>query len=120
MTTKDPEGAVDLSAAFNAEKAAVVYSLGQFNAEDDMACQLRIGSPNGTKVWLNGNLVINREVYHSGSQVDQYVADVKLNKGKNTILVKSCQNEQTESWAQDYAFQLRFTDDTGYAIQPIN
>jgi hypothetical protein len=31
-------------------------------------------------------------------------------------VVKVCQNEQTEPWAQNWAFQLRLCDATGKAI----
>lgn len=118
ITTEADDGAVDLKGAMNSEKGAVAYALGMFNAPQPLDCELRIGSPNAVKVWLNGELVIARQVYHSGNQIDQYTAPVKLESGKNTILVKSCQNEQTEEWAQDWNFQLRFTDSTGLAIQP--
>lgn len=118
LTTEAEDGAIDLAAALSKEKGAVAYALGKFLSTGEIACELRIGSPNASKVWLNGELVIDREVYHSGSQIDQYVAPVKLKSGANSILVKSCQNEQTESWAQDWAFQLRFTDSSGFAIQP--
>jgi hypothetical protein len=41
---------------------------------------------------------------------------VKLNKGKNTLLVKACQNEQTQDWTVQWEFQLRVCDATGTAI----
>jgi len=33
--------------------------------------------------------------------------------GSNTILVKVCQNEQTEQWTNEWEFQLRVTDSLG-------
>jgi len=36
--------------------------------------------------------------------------------GRNTILVKVCQNEQTEDWTKEWEFQLRVTDDLGTPI----
>jgi hypothetical protein len=41
---------------------------------------------------------------------------VKLKKGANQILVKCCQNEQTETWTVEWEFQLRVCDATGTAI----
>ena len=119
VSTEAEDGAIDLKGSMNEEKGAVVYALGDFNAAEELACELRIGSPNAVKVWLNGELVVSRKVYHAGNQIDQYTAAVVLRSGRNEILVKSCQNEQTESWAQDWNFQLRFTDSTGLAIQPL-
>jgi hypothetical protein len=43
-----------------------------------------------------------------------------LQAGKNVILVKVCQNEQTESWAQRWEFQLRVCDSIGAAILAPN
>ncbi len=118
--TKEQDGSLDLNSIFEKEKGAIVYAYGEFSTVTDLDCQVRIGSPNACKVWVNGVLAVNREVYHSGNQIDQYVEPVKLRKGANTILVKVCQNEQTEPWAQDWLFQLRFTDSTGLAIQPAD
>ena len=39
-----------------------------------------------------------------------------LRKGKNVILLKVCQNEQTDAWAQNWQFQLRICDPVGTAI----
>ena len=80
-------------------------------------CELRVGCINAQKVWLNGELVISNEVYHTGMQVDQYIAPIKLKAGKNRILIKICQNEQKEAWAQRYVFQARICDSSGKAIQ---
>lgn len=117
VTTTADDGAVDLSAEYNKEKGAIIYALGTFNSQADLDCEVRIGSANAVKVWVNGELSIAREVYHTGSQIDQYTAPVRLNAGANSILIKVCQNEQTEQWAQDFQYQLRFTDSSGFAIQ---
>ena len=36
------------------------------------------------------------------------------------ILVKACQNEQTEKWTVEWEFQLRVCDSTGTAILAAN
>ncbi|MFN3191217.1 MAG: hypothetical protein ACE361_11880 [Aureliella sp.] len=120
ITTEEANGALKIADALDKEKGAVAYLLGNFNSSSATTCELRVGSPNATKVWLNGELVISREVYHSGTQIDQYSANVKLKPGANSIFIKSCQNEQDESWAQDWEFQLRFTDETGAAIRQVD
>jgi hypothetical protein len=48
--------------------------------------------------------------------LDQYRMRGQLKAGKNTILIKLCQNEQTEEWAQRWQFQLRVCDATGTAV----
>ena len=40
----------------------------------------------------------------------------QLHSGKNTILIKICQNEQKEDRAQRWQFQVRVCDATGTAV----
>ncbi len=118
VSTKEKDGAVDLNPVYKNEKGAITYAYAEFNAPQAVDCQVRLGCINANKVWVNGQEKLANEVYHTGSQIDQYAASVQLKAGKNTILVKCCQNEQTESWAQDWKFQLRFTDASGLPIRP--
>ncbi len=118
VSTKEKDGAVDLNPVYKNEKGAITYAYAEFNAPQAVDCQVRLGCINANKVWVNGQEKLANEVYHTGSQIDQYAAAVQLKAGKNTILVKVCQNEQTESWAQDWKFQLRFTDASGLPIRP--
>ena len=39
-------------------------------------------------------------------RVDQHIGTGTLKKGKNEVLIKVCQNEQTEQWAQLWTFQV--------------
>jgi hypothetical protein len=48
--------------------------------------------------------------------MDQYTASGTLKKGRNEILLKVCQNNQTESWAQRWHYQIRVCDATGTPI----
>ena len=48
--------------------------------------------------------------------IDQYTARGTLRKGRNEVLLKVCQNEQTEDWAQLWKFQARLCDATGAAV----
>lgn len=114
--TTDIEGKVNLATAFSKEKGCIVYAMTEFDSEKDQDADIRIGSSNGTKIWLNSKLIASNEVYHTGMQIDQYIEPVRLTAGKNRILVKISQNEQTEQWAQEFVFQLRICDSTGKAI----
>ena len=42
----------------------------------------------------------------------------KLKEGTNKIVVKICQNDQKQPWAQNWMFQVRICDATGKAIEP--
>jgi hypothetical protein len=39
-----------------------------------------------------------------------------LKAGKNILLVKCTQNEQTQDWTKEWEFQLRVTDEQGTPI----
>lgn len=112
------EGKVDLAEAFDKEKGAVAYAYTEFKSDTDLEAQIRLGCICANQTWLNGKLVMSNEVYHSGSMIDQYNTAVQLKQGTNRILLKICQNEQTESWAQDWEFQCRVTDLTGKGLRP--
>jgi hypothetical protein len=53
--------------------------------------------------------------------MDQYTLKGRLKKGPNCVLVKCCQNEQTESWTVEWEFQLRVCDSagTGLNFEPL-
>jgi hypothetical protein len=115
-STTNKEGMVDLASLYNKEKGCIVYGVTEFESPIAGPAEIRLGCINGNRVWVNGELVMSNEVYHSSMQIDQYIEPIVLVKGTNRILIKICQNEQTEGWAQDYQFQIRITDSTGLAI----
>jgi hypothetical protein len=115
-TTDDPAGKVDINKAIVKENAVTCYAAAEFDARVAGPVELRLQSTNANKIWLNGELLSANKVYHAGSQMDQYIGRGKLKAGRNVILVKVCQNQQKESWAQDWDFQLRVCDASGTAI----
>ncbi|MCE9527482.1 MAG: hypothetical protein K8R36_15675 [Planctomycetales bacterium] len=115
-TSKDDFGMVDLTKVLDKHKGAIAYASTEFISEKDQEVDLRLGCINANKVWLNGEEITANHVYHAGQQIDQYLAKGKMKKGKNAILLKICQNEQTEMWAQSWQFQFRVCDTIGTAI----
>lgn len=111
--TEDEFGNVDLNKALGKHKGAIAYAAAEFISEKPQTVDIRLGCINANKVWVNGELVTANRVYHTGVQIDQYNGQAKLKKGKNVILVRISQNEQTEEWAQNWMFQLRVTDSLG-------
>jgi hypothetical protein len=71
-------------------------------------------------VWLNGTLVFGRDEYHRGMEVDQYRLPVTLVPGRNTILIKLCQDDQRKPWTTEWEFQLRVCDRVGTAVLPAD
>ncbi|MFN0018128.1 MAG: hypothetical protein ACKVP0_07715 [Pirellulaceae bacterium] len=115
-TSQDDFGLVDLTKVLDKHKGAIAYASTEFISEKDQEVDLRLGCINANKVWLNGEEITANHVYHAGQQIDQYLAKGKMKKGKNAILLKICQNEQTEMWAQNWQFQFRICDTIGTAI----
>jgi hypothetical protein len=115
-TTENENGVVDLAKALGPFKGSVAYAAAEFQSDARRAVDFRLGTPNSWKVWLNGDLVFAREEYHRGMSLDQYRMRGTLKPGKNVILIKVCQNEQTEDWAQRWQFQFRVCDASGTAI----
>lgn len=114
--TKHEQGKLDFNKPLGMLKQTTAYAYTTFNAPEAREAELRLGCKNGWKVWLNGELLFSRDEYHRGAQMDQYKLKCHLKKGGNAILVKCCQNEQTESWTVEWEFQLRVCDATGTAI----
>jgi hypothetical protein len=111
--TDDEFGIVDLNKALDKHKGAIAYAATEFISDQDRTVDIRLGCINANKVWVNGELVTANRVYHTGMVIDQYQGQAKLKKGKNLILARISQNEQTEPWAQEWQFQLRVTDSLG-------
>ena len=107
---------VDFNKPFTMLKEVTGYAYAEFDSAEERDAQVRLGCKNGWKVWVNGELLFARDEYHRGAKLDQYKLPVRLKKGKNTVLVKCCQNEQTETWTVEWQFQLRICDATGTAI----
>ena len=109
-------GLVDLNKPCGSLKSVAGYAYTEFHAAKAGPAQLRLGSKNGWKLWLNGKYIFGRDEYHRGAEIDQYRMPVELKRGKNTILVKVTQNELVEDWTKEWEFQLRITDALGTPI----
>ncbi len=114
--TTDEYGIVDLNREIAHEKGVAAYAATEFTSARAREAEIRIGTENAFKLWLNGELIFARDEYHHGTRIDHYRGKGRLRAGGNTILIKSCQNEQTEDWADPWQFQLRVCDAKGSAI----
>jgi hypothetical protein len=114
--TMDSYGLVDLNKELGKQQGVVAYAYAVVESPQTRPIQIRAGSPNAIKIFLNGKEVYHRDEYHHGAEVDQHIASATLKAGRNELLVKICQNEQTEDWAQDWKFQVRLCDAVGAAV----
>lgn len=118
VATTDEYGVLNIAKQLSPFKGAVMYATTTFDSDKARPVEFRLGTPNAWKLWVNGKPIFARDEYHRGVQLDQYSVKADLKKGQNVILLKVCQNEQTEEWAQDYKYQIRVCDSTGAAILP--
>ena len=134
LTTRDEFGMVDINPLYpppapaEATRAAadaggkeglkevVAYAVTSYDSPQGGPAELRLGTKNAWKIWLNGQLVFEREEYHRGMDVDQYRLPVALQPGPNAILIKLCQDAQRKPWTTEWQFQLRVCDSIGTAL----
>ncbi len=117
-SSASPYGVVNFNQPLGSLKGVAGYAFTEFNSTKAQPVELRLGSQNAWKIWLNGKLVFAREEYHRGMEIDQYRLPVTLRTGVNTLLVKLCQNEMVEDWTKQWDFQLRITDAEGTPVAP--
>ena len=120
LATTDAYGMVDLNPSYPGPegglKEVVAYAFTAYDAAEGRDAELRLGCKNAWKLWHNGRLLFGRDEYHRGMKIDQYRLPIRLERGRNTILVKLCQDAQKQDWTKEWQFQLRVCDATGTAI----
>lgn len=114
--TKHKYGMVDMNQPCGKLKEVMAYATTDFFSDRARPVQLRLGGKNSWKVWLNGRLLFAHDEYHTNTEIDQYLMPAQLQPGRNTILVKVCQNEEIADWTEEWEFQLRITDALGTPI----
>jgi C-terminal processing protease CtpA/Prc len=100
------DGFVDLVSLLGRADWAVAYAATCVQSPDERQVQLRIGSDDGVKVWLNGELVLSRNIDRAAA-LDQDIIPATLRKGRNQLLLKIC--NRLYSWS----FYMRITDPAG-------
>jgi len=91
---------VDLDEAFGMEEFAVAYAWAEIEMAEEEKVILGIGSDDGVKVWINGELVHENWVGRAVNKDDDVVG-VHLKKGKNSLLLK------VQNGIQDWGFACR-------------
>lgn len=119
LDTSHRYGVLDLNDKVGRLKDACVYALAVVHAVKETPAEVRVGSPNAVAIFLNGKKLFGREEYHHGDLLDYHVGRGVLRAGENRVVVKVCQNNQTDSWAQRWQFQARVCDATGGAIPGV-
>ena len=103
------DGFIDLGRNINWR---VSYLWTTITSQDEREVQLRFGSDDQAKVWFNGKMVTTYS-QNRYAVVDDEIIPITLNAGKNTILVKVCNEEK--SWG----FYMRVTDTDGKPYEDL-
>ncbi|UCE18032.1 MAG: tetratricopeptide repeat protein [Gemmatimonadota bacterium] len=106
------DGYVDLKELIDPEVWTVAYGFLTFDCPTARQAQLRIGTNEATKVWLNEQEVWVRNLRRDAF-FDSDIVPVELAAGTNTILIKVCQI--VDAWG----FYFRVTDPQGNPFDDI-
>jgi uncharacterized lipoprotein YddW (UPF0748 family) len=107
---------VDFRFLFGTITYNVVYSHIFVRSDKRQELELRAGSSDGIKVWVNGDLRINSSISRPVSP-DQNVATVTVEKGMNSLFVKLA------GYLNEFSYYLRFTspgNDTADGLRYFN
>ena len=109
LTDDTLDGYIDFSSRGNWR---VSYAWTTISSPDEHKVQFRFDSDDQGKIWLNGEQIF-ASTKDKTISLDREIIPVALKAGKNTILVKVC-NEEKES-----GFYLRVTDIDGKLIEDL-
>jgi hypothetical protein len=96
------DGMIVLNDAVDPKENCVMYGACVVNAPKDVKRMLLLGSDDGCKVWLNGEVVWEKKVDRA-LQADQDRVEVELKKGPNNLLIKLQQQGGDLGWAVRFA-----------------
>ncbi len=118
-TAAGEKGVVDLNEAVANSFDSVAYATTEFRSREARDAEIRLGCFTAFKLWLNGELLLDRGDAFTGMQVDHYVAKVRLKPGVNTILLKIAQDQPPPLPPPNHwRFLLRVCDPSGAALAP--
>ncbi|RKY63005.1 MAG: hypothetical protein DRP99_04960, partial [Candidatus Latescibacterota bacterium] len=81
------EDYIDLSEVLGAEPTVTAYAFTYIYVDSDLNAQIWTGADDGIKVWLNGEVVLEKE-RAGGKSLTRNKVPVHLRKGINRLLVK--------------------------------
>ncbi len=94
---------------------AVAFAYTEFTVPQAGLAEMRGAADDNFTVWVNGNKVFAFEEWRNGVRHDRHRFPVKLQAGKNTVLVKICQSAAPNP-EPNWEFFLRVVDSTGKGI----
>lgn len=80
-------GTVAFHEAVRPASEVVIYALATLTVPDATVATLYLGTPGGTKAWLNGEPILADPAYHP-ARFDQTSVQLRLRRGENVLLLK--------------------------------
>jgi hypothetical protein len=114
--SKDENGIVDLNIGVGQHIEAAGYAAAEFTSPTARDVEVRIGCYTAFKLWVNGELALDRGDAYTGMQFDHYRTKIRLREGKNTLLMKVCTDVPPPQVPKLWRFQLRVCDADSSAI----
>ena len=105
-------GYADLNSLFGINDYAVAYALTYIYSPKERDVQLRVGSDEGIKIWLNDKVIFSYTAERS-AEVDDDIIKAHLEKGWNRILVKV-----SDTWGS-WGFYFRITNLDGKPMDDL-
>ncbi|MEO6995146.1 MAG: hypothetical protein ABI273_16180 [Lacunisphaera sp.] len=99
---KANDGYVDLRRGIGNQDYTVGYAWTEFEVPADTPAWLGLGSDDGVKIWLNGELIHDKWIRRP-SRIDDDVVPLQLKRGRNRLLLK-IQNATVE-WS--FLYRIR-------------
>ena len=80
-------GYIDFTKLFKMHEQGVTYAYRVFKMDEDKQLKVGIGSNDGVRMWLNGNLVLDHQTKRR-AEPNQEILNLHFKTGDNTILIK--------------------------------
>jgi tetratricopeptide (TPR) repeat protein len=107
------DGYVDLQKILKQYNWSVGYGLVHVNSPEEKDIQIRVGTNDAAKIWLNDELVWKLNIGRDAS-FDDDIVNVSLQPGLNEILIKVC--NRISLWG----YYFRLTDKEGNGLPDIH
>jgi tetratricopeptide (TPR) repeat protein/TolB-like protein len=106
------DGYIDLKNSLSDSYWATAYALTYVYSPEERPVEIRIGSDESCKLWLNDNIIL-KEYSESGFPFDGASVKVVLHPGYNKLMIKVV--NQVHEWG----FLCRITDDEGNGFEDV-
>ncbi len=103
---------IDFRLIFGKLTYNVVYAHIYIRSDDEKEIELRVGSSDGLKVWVNGVMSISSSMSRTVSP-DQNITNVHLEKGMNSLFIKLA------GYINEFSYYIRFTGIGNQTVQGL-